>query len=107
MLLMSPSAVLPPQADPRASELFAEVRAATVRDVRFAVRPEDADVRLVSNADGRTVSVRLTEPRVVPLVIGSSHTVVASRTGYGGVTISFIVEPGVTEQVIDLVLGGP
>jgi tetratricopeptide (TPR) repeat protein len=107
LLMLDPSTPPPPEAPPGGRELFAEVRAATVRDVRFTVRPEDADVRLASLVDGRVISVRLTEPRVVPLVIGSSHTVVASRNGYAGVDIPFIVEPGVTPKVVDLVLGRP
>lgn len=87
VLSMNPSAELPAQAGPRALEVFDEVRKLSVREVVVTVRPADAVVTLGA--------LRLNDrPAVVPLAIGSSHEIVATRSGYRSKAQTLTIVPG-------------
>jgi hypothetical protein len=97
VLVLNPSATLPAQAGPRAQTLFDEVKKATVRDVRVSVTPSDAVVTL-GNA-------KLVErPAIVPLAIGSEHTISAIRNGHRTRADKFMVVSGEGPQEITFTL---
>ena len=96
MLLVDPQYQLAAQVGPRVLALFEEVKKTTVGSVAVKVTPADAVVTLdESKIPSEVASLNLA---------GGTHTIAATRTGYGPTTQSFTVVPGTDPQTIALVL---
>jgi tetratricopeptide (TPR) repeat protein len=96
LLLLDPAYLLSEQVGARVLPVFEEVKKQTVGAVSIAITPPDAQVTL----DDAKIA---TEIASVTLV-GGSHTISASRTGYAPTTQSFTVIPGTPPQAIAFTL---
>ena len=96
MLLIDPQYQLSAQVGPRVLGLFEEVRKTTVGSVAIQVTPPDAVVTL----DDTKIPSEMASLSLV----GGTHTITATRTGYGPTTQSFTVVPGTEPQTIALTL---
>jgi hypothetical protein len=96
MLLLDPSYLLSAQVGPRVLALFEEVKKTTVGSVALEVTPADALVML----DEARIAAEVASLNLV----GGTHTITASRTGFASLTQSFTVIPGTAPQRIAFAL---
>jgi hypothetical protein len=96
LLLLDPSYLLSVQVAPRVLALFEEVKKTTVGTISVEVTPNDAVVML----DDQQISAEVAAINLV----GGTHSLSASRTGYAATTQSFTVVPGTAPQRILLTL---
>jgi len=96
MLLLDAQYQLSAQVGPRVLALFEEVKKTTVGSVAIQVTPPDAVVTLDdTKIPSEVASLSL---------VGGTHSLTATRTGYGPTTQSFTVVPGTPPQTIELML---
>lgn len=96
LLLLDPGYLLSAQVAPRVLALFEEVKKTTVGTIALEVTPADALVMLDDK--------RITTTTPTFDLVGGTHTITASRTGYAGATQTFTVVPGTDPQRIVLAL---
>lgn len=96
MLLLDPAYLLSTQVGPRVLSLFEEVKKTTVGTVAVVVTPEDAIVTLDD--------ARLPADASALSLVGGTHTIAASRTGYAASTQSFTVIPGTAPLTVTVAL---